>query len=468
MKDLGKARKILGMIIERNRSDRFLKIHQKPYLEKVIAKYGNMNSKSVKVPLAPHFLLSKSQSPKTDSEIVRMETVPYENVIGSLMYAMISTRPDLSYAISLLSRFMSNPGMDHWLALKHVVAYVKSTLDTGLCYSKRKDVLELVGYVDADFDGDRDCRKSTTAFYFNYGMNCISWKSQMQSIVAMSTTESEYIALSELVKEAMWLKGMLAECKLCDNSPIIFSDSQSALCLAKNPVYHERSKHIDIKYHFLRQHVETGDIKLLKVGTEDNPADMGTKVIDASSAYEMPMRSVAAYQSGFFWPSIFRDAYEKCRKCDRCQRVGNVTARNEMPQVPILVNDVFDIWGIDFMGPFPISRGNTYILVAVDYVSKWVEAKATKSDDAKTVVDFLRSNIFCRYGVPKAIISDQGTHFCNRMMATNLKHYHVHHRTSTAYHPQTNGQAEISNREIKGILEKNAKTDKNGLEQKGG
>ncbi|CAM8978327.1 unnamed protein product [Rhodiola kirilowii] len=164
--------------------------------------------------------------------------------------------------------------------------------------------------------------------------------------------------------------------------------------------------------------------------------------------------------SGFFWPSIFRDAYEKCRKCDRCQRVGNVTARNEMPQVPILVNDVFDIWGIDFMGPFPISRGNIYILVAVDYVSKWVEAKATKNDDAKTVVEFLRSNIFCRYGVPKAIISDQGTHFCNRMMTTTLKHYHVHHRTSTAYHPQTNGQAEISNREIKGILEKMVKPTK--------
>ncbi|CAM8908137.1 unnamed protein product [Rhodiola kirilowii] len=161
--------------------------------------------------------------------------------------------------------------------------------------------------------------------------------------------------------------------------------------------------------------------------------------------------------SGFFWPSVFRDAYEKCKKCDRCQRVGNVSARNEMPQVPILVNDVFDIWGIDFMGPFPVSCGFAYILVAVDYVSKWVEAKATRCDDAKTVIDFLRTNLFCRYGVPKAIISDQGTHFCNRMMAATLKHYHVHHRTSTTYHPQTNGQAEISNSEIKGILEKMVK-----------
>ncbi|CAM8917230.1 unnamed protein product [Rhodiola kirilowii] len=136
-----------------------------------------------------------------------------------------------------------------------------------------------------------------------------------------------------------------------------------------------------------------------------------------------------------------------------------------MPQVPILVNDVFDIWGIDFMGPFLVSCGYAYILVAVDYVSKWVEAKATRCDDAKTVVDFLR-NIFCRYGVPKAIISDQGTHFCNRMMAATLKHYHVHHRISTAYHPQTNGQAEISNREIKGILEKMVNPNRKDFSQR--
>ncbi|CAM8913903.1 unnamed protein product [Rhodiola kirilowii] len=170
--------------------------------------------------------------------------------------------------------------------------------------------------------------------------------------------------------------------------------------------------------------------------------------------------------SGFFWPSVFRDSYEHCRRCDRCQRVGNISARNEMPQVPILVNDVFDIWGIDFMGPFPISCGFAYILVAVDYVSKWVEAIATRCDDAKTVVDFLRANIFCRYGVPKAIISDRGTHFCNKMMASTLRHYHVHHRTSTAYHPQTKGQAEISNREIKGILEKMVKPTRKDWSQR--
>ncbi|CAM8908167.1 unnamed protein product [Rhodiola kirilowii] len=118
------------------------------------------------------------------------------------------------------------------------------------------------------------------------------------------------------------------------------------------------------------------------------------------------------------------------------------------------------------MGPFPTSFGYLYILVAVDYVFKWVEAKATRCDDAKTVVDFLRTNIFCRYGVPKAIISDQGMHFCNRMMAATLKHYHVHHRTSTAYHPKTNGQAEISNREIKGILDKMVKPTRKDWSQR--
>ncbi|CAM8987046.1 unnamed protein product [Rhodiola kirilowii] len=128
-----------------------------------------------------------------------------------------------------------------------------------------------------------------------------------------------------------------------------------------------------------------------------------------------------------------------------------------MPQMPIVVDEIFDIWGIDFMGPFPSAYGLQYILVAVDYVSKWVEAKATKHDDGKTVVDFVRTNIFCRYGIPKAVISDLGSHFCNRSVASVFKHFGVFHRVSTAYHPQTNGQAEVSNREIKSILEKMVK-----------
>ena len=131
-----------------------------------------------------------------------------------------------------------------------------------------------------------------------------------------------------------------------------------------------------------------------------------------------------------------------------------------MTQNPVLICEIFDVWGIDFMGPFPTSFGFTYILLAVDYVSKWVEAKATKTNDANVVVNFVRSNIFCRFGIPRAIISDQGTHFCNRVFWNLLKKYGVQHRTSTPYHPQANGQAEVSNREVKSILEKTVKPDR--------
>ncbi|KAM7497565.1 hypothetical protein LguiA_021979 [Lonicera macranthoides] len=125
-----------------------------------------------------------------------------------------------------------------------------------------------------------------------------------------------------------------------------------------------------------------------------------------------------------------------------------------MPQTPILVCEIFDVWGIDFMGPFPVSFGYVYILLAVDYVSKWVEVKATRTDDSKVVADFIKNNIFSRFGIPRALISDRGTHFCNRTVESLLKKYHVTHKVSTAYHPQINGQAKVSNQGIKSILEK--------------
>ncbi|RDY13914.1 gag-pol, partial [Mucuna pruriens] len=158
---------------------------------------------------------------------------------------------------------------------------------------------------------------------------------------------------------------------------------------------------------------------------------------------------------GLYWPTIFRDAYHFVSTCEKCQKAGMaMNRRHEMPQQPILFCEVFDVWGIDFMGPFPVSNGYSYILLVVDYVSRWVEAVATKTNDTKVVVDFLKSNIFRRFGVPKALISDQGSHFYNRAMASLLQKYGVEHRIATAYHPQTNGQAEVFNREIKKTLQK--------------
>ncbi|CAN6707339.1 unnamed protein product [Malus baccata var. baccata] len=159
-------------------------------------------------------------------------------------------------------------------------------------------------------------------------------------------------------------------------------------------------------------------------------------------------------ECGFYWPTIFRDARTFCLTCDRCQRMGNISAKDQMPQNPILSVEIFDVWGIDFMGPFPSSHGFLYILLAVDYVSKWVETKATRTNDSKVVADFVKSNIFARFGMPRVLISNGGLHFCNRTIEALLKKYNVTHRVSTPYHPQTSGQAEVSNREIKQILEK--------------
>ncbi|GJT04011.1 reverse transcriptase domain-containing protein [Tanacetum coccineum] len=150
------------------------------------------------------------------------------------------------------------------------------------------------------------------------------------------------------------------------------------------------------------------------------------------------------FDAGFFWPSIYKDAHELVKNYDSCQRQGKISQRDEMPQNSIQVCEIFDVWGIDFMGPFPSSKGNKYILVAVDYLSKWVEAKALPTNDARVVCKFLKS-LFARFGAPRAIISDRGTHFCNDQFAKVMLKYGVTHRLSTAYHPQTSGQVEHTN-----------------------
>nr|GEW66103.1 reverse transcriptase domain-containing protein [Tanacetum cinerariifolium] len=150
------------------------------------------------------------------------------------------------------------------------------------------------------------------------------------------------------------------------------------------------------------------------------------------------------FDSGFYWPSIYKDAFELVKYCDSCQRQGKVSQRDERPQNFIQICKIFDVWGIDFMGPFPSSKGNKCILVDVDYLSKWVEAKALPTNDARVVVKFLKS-LFSRFGTPKAIISDRGTHFCNDKFSKVMAKYGVTHRLSTAYHPQTSGQVEVTN-----------------------
>ncbi|CAM8906121.1 unnamed protein product [Rhodiola kirilowii] len=279
MKDLGAAQKILGVKILRNRIKGTLYLSQADYITKVLNKFAMLNSKPSPIPLRGHLVLSKADCPSTESDKHKMKDIPYDIVVGSVMYDMLCTRPDLAFALSVLSRFMSNLGNAHWTAMKYVLKYIAGTQNLGLVYKKYETKIKLKGYVDSDYASNKDTRKSTTALYFTWAGNYISWKSQQQSIVTLSSTKVEYIVAVEAIKEAMWLQGILGEIQNTVYIPTMNIDSQSVLYLCKDPVYHERTKHIDVRYHFIRDKIENGSIVVTKIAGETNPTDFGTKIV---------------------------------------------------------------------------------------------------------------------------------------------------------------------------------------------
>uniref|UniRef100_A0A2N9J203 Integrase catalytic domain-containing protein n=1 Tax=Fagus sylvatica TaxID=28930 RepID=A0A2N9J203_FAGSY len=279
MKDLGAAKKILGMEIHRDRGARKLWLSQKNYIRKVLEKFSMLDAKPVSTPLANHFRLSGSQCPKNEEEIENMSKVPYASAVGCLMYAMVCTKPDLAHAVSTVSKYMANPGREHWNAVKWIFRYLKGTAKHEILFSRQPGTNSVVGYVDADYAGEVDDRRSTTGYVFTLSGGPICWKSTLQSIVAMSTTEAEYMAVAEAAKEALWLKGLVKELGLNQGGVQMHCDSQSAIYLAKNQVYHARTKHIDVRFHKIRELIVTGDIVLEKVHTSENAADMLTKPV---------------------------------------------------------------------------------------------------------------------------------------------------------------------------------------------
>ncbi|KAG8482658.1 hypothetical protein CXB51_023976 [Gossypium anomalum] len=275
MKDLGPAKKIHGMEILRDRKTSKLYLSQKGYIEKLLCRFNMRSAKPVSTPLAAHFRLSSALSPQSDDEIEYMSHVPYSSAMGSLMYAMVCSRPDLSYAVSAVSRYMANPGKEHWKAVQWILRYLRGTTDVCLQFGRTED--GVIGYVDADFAGDLDRRRSLTGYVFTIGGCAISWKATLQTTVALSTTEAEYMAITEACKEAIWLKGLFSELNEDLQISTVFCDSQSAIFLTKDQMFHERTKHIDVRYHFVRDIIARGDIVVSKISTHENPADMMTK-----------------------------------------------------------------------------------------------------------------------------------------------------------------------------------------------
>ena len=272
MDDRGEIHYILGMSISRDRANHLLTIDQKGYLQNVLIRFGMENCKPVSTPVDPDakfISLSKDEKP--------VDVSLYQAVIGSLNYAAICTRPDLSTAVGILSKFMQNPGNEHWVGVKRVLRYVQGTLDYGLVYHHSPE-FHLKAYADSDWAGCVETRKSTSGHVCCLGSNTISWRSKKQPIVALSSTEAEYIALCAATQEVVWMRRLLkgvAHEQL--GATVVYEDNQGAMSLSRNSKDHARTKHIDVKYHYVREAVEKEIINVKYVPTADMLADALTK-----------------------------------------------------------------------------------------------------------------------------------------------------------------------------------------------
>ncbi|GKC24312.1 retrovirus-related pol polyprotein from transposon TNT 1-94 [Tanacetum coccineum] len=254
MKELGPARKILGMEIVRDKGSRTLKVSQSGYVQKILNNYRVDNGKSVSMPLGVHIKVSLEDCPSSDWEVERMSNVLYVNVVGSLMYLMVCTRPDITYVVSIVSKYLANPSKNHWEAVKRgsecgFWKYINGTADVGLVYGRDQGKhVDVDGFVDADYAKDPDKGRSITGYVFMVHGCVMSWKATLQHVVALSTTEQE---MGRFTKSA--------------NSSLT------------NAMFQERTKAINVRYHFIREIVESKEIEVAKIGTKDNAVDAFTK-----------------------------------------------------------------------------------------------------------------------------------------------------------------------------------------------
>ena len=274
MKDLGEAKTYLGLEISRDRSRRQLFLGQQKYIGTVLQRFGMENCKPIVTPLEVQFDVSDENEPAGG--------VPYREAVGSLMYLMTGTRPDLAFAIRRLSQYVSSPCKHHWIALKRVLRYVRGTSDYGILYHGNDiDKLTLDGFYDADWGGSRNDRKSTAGYVFKMYGGAISWCSRKQSVVALSSTEAEYMSMCQATKEDISLAYILAHLPPVKHKlPVTVKvDNQGAICTANNNTSSRRTKHVDIQYHFIRDAVSEGKVKFEYCPTEHMAADVLTKAL---------------------------------------------------------------------------------------------------------------------------------------------------------------------------------------------
>lgn len=249
---------------------------QKNYIKNLLERFNMMEAKPVNTPMESNLKLMKVNEHQGDKN-----DVPYRELIGCLMYLAVTTRPDIAYVTSSLSQFNNNYGPEHWTVAKRVLRYLKGSIDKSLVYKSSQENLK--GYVNADWGSCINDRHSYTGFVFILSQAPITWESRKQRTVALSSAEAEYMGLTEATKEAIYLRKFLIELGLKKFSDTtLYNDSASAQKLARNPIFHRRTKHIDIKHHFVREALRDNLISLKYLCTENMIADIFTKALSAS------------------------------------------------------------------------------------------------------------------------------------------------------------------------------------------
>jgi hypothetical protein len=280
---LGSISWLLGMEVNRDRKRGTLALSQVTYIDSLLRKFNMADCKSVSVPLDPMVQLSREQCPTTPEVTAEMENIPYRTLIGGLVWLATATRPDLALTVCVLSRFIDNPGLPHWNAGKRVLQYLKGTRNFALVYGASDSTLGLDIFADADGMSIEN-RKAISGYAFILNGAAVSWSSKQQEIVSLSTTEAEYVAITYTAKEAIWFRYFIAELFGPITFPfIIYNDNQSAIALAHAELgqFHARTKHIDIRYHFIREKIEDRSLEVVYCPTTEMTADVLTKALAA-------------------------------------------------------------------------------------------------------------------------------------------------------------------------------------------